>query len=83
MTDSDIILPVSLLDQQLIDPWFTETEWSRERALQAIFHALVAFKEKFHLPVSYLLFSLLAICERLRGSSFIWSLNWNPIPYIC
>ncbi|XP_063147138.1 maestro heat-like repeat-containing protein family member 2B [Candoia aspera] len=35
---------------QLIDPWFTETEWSRERALQATFHALVAFQEKVHLP---------------------------------
>ncbi|KAL7992788.1 hypothetical protein Chor_017044 [Crotalus horridus] len=50
MTDSDIILPVSLLGQQLIDPWFSETEWSRERALQAIFHALVAFQEKVNLP---------------------------------
>ncbi|XP_026526051.1 maestro heat-like repeat-containing protein family member 2B [Notechis scutatus] len=41
-----------LMDEmfQLIDPWFTETEWSRERALQAIFHALVAFQEKVHLP---------------------------------
>ncbi|XP_029140818.1 maestro heat-like repeat-containing protein family member 2B, partial [Protobothrops mucrosquamatus] len=41
-----------LMDEmfQLIDPWFSETEWSRERALQAIFHALVAFQEKVNLP---------------------------------
>ncbi|KAM3855849.1 maestro heat-like repeat-containing protein family member 2B [Vipera latastei] len=41
-----------LMDEmfQLIDPWFTETEWSRERALQAIFHALVAFQKKVNLP---------------------------------
>ncbi|XP_070589108.1 maestro heat-like repeat-containing protein family member 2B [Erythrolamprus reginae] len=41
-----------LMDEmfQLIDPWFTEKEWSRERALQAIFHALVTFQENVYLP---------------------------------
>ncbi|XP_062974241.1 maestro heat-like repeat-containing protein family member 2B [Elgaria multicarinata webbii] len=40
-----------LLDEmfQLIDPWFTETECSRERALQATFQVLAAFQENVHL----------------------------------
>ncbi|XP_042299808.1 maestro heat-like repeat-containing protein family member 2B [Sceloporus undulatus] len=41
-----------LMDEmfQLIDPWFTEQECSRERALQASFQALAAFQENSHLP---------------------------------
>nr|XP_008119031.1 PREDICTED: maestro heat-like repeat-containing protein family member 2B isoform X1 [Anolis carolinensis] len=41
-----------LLDEmfQLIDPWFTERECSRERALQASFQVLAAFQENVHLP---------------------------------
>ncbi|XP_061468810.1 maestro heat-like repeat-containing protein family member 2B [Rhineura floridana] len=41
-----------LMDEmfQLIDPWFTQTEGSREKALQASFQTLTAFQENFHLP---------------------------------
>ncbi|XP_053143152.1 maestro heat-like repeat-containing protein family member 2B isoform X3 [Hemicordylus capensis] len=42
-----------LIDElfQLTDPWFTETECSRERALQASFQALTAFQENVCIPV--------------------------------
>ncbi|XP_044292202.1 maestro heat-like repeat-containing protein family member 2B [Varanus komodoensis] len=43
---------MELMDEvfQLIDPWFTVTESSRERALQASFQALSAFQENAPLP---------------------------------
>ncbi|XP_078235222.1 maestro heat-like repeat-containing protein family member 2B [Pogona vitticeps] len=35
---------------QLIEPWFLECEWSRERALQASFQVLAPFQASFRLP---------------------------------
>ncbi|XP_077180159.1 maestro heat-like repeat-containing protein family member 2B isoform X2 [Paroedura picta] len=47
---------------QLIDPWFTETEGSRERALQASFQLLAAFQESIRSGEDFLQFgSLVAL----------------------
>ncbi|KAH0620241.1 hypothetical protein JD844_020326 [Phrynosoma platyrhinos] len=43
------VLGVSI-ENKLIDPWLTEQEFSRERALQASFQALAAFQENASFP---------------------------------